>query len=210
LHVFNLNTLIYLLELGDLAKSNLIIHFPTILSRMPLAETNLVNMLDFIFIAIAFTRRILNCISAKGRENHAPAPPVSWLPLTEDPIMVAPPESQGSFWLWFLQANFIENPYSFSTHMLLSMHFHFLIITNIHVSCIFSKLISQCKCSYDSILLYSYIKYSRESLLLLSNFEVLLSNGCCLNSCCLIVAVWTIVVWTVTVQPLLFEHSSYF
>jgi hypothetical protein len=100
--------------------------------------------LNTIFIVIAFTRRILNCISAKKRENHTPVPPVSWPPLTEDPILVAPPESQGSFWLWFLQADIIDNPYSFITHMLLYMHVHFLIITNIHISGIFSKLVSQC------------------------------------------------------------------
>ena len=68
LHILNLNTLIYLLEPVDLAKSNLVIHFPAILSRMPLAEAdlvihlpailsriplaeaNLVNTLDFIYI----------------------------------------------------------------------------------------------------------------------------------------------------------------
>jgi hypothetical protein len=47
---------------------------------MPLVEANLVNMLDFIYIEhgiYAFTRRTLNCISAKRRENHTPAPPVS-------------------------------------------------------------------------------------------------------------------------------------
>ena len=33
------------------------------------------------------------------RENHAPAPPVSRPPLTENPILVTPLESQGSFWL---------------------------------------------------------------------------------------------------------------
>ena len=37
-----MNTLIYLYEPGDLAKSNLVIHFPAILSQMPLAEANLV------------------------------------------------------------------------------------------------------------------------------------------------------------------------
>jgi hypothetical protein len=55
LYILNLNTLIYLHELGDLAKSNLeilsrmplvlgnlVIHLPAILSRMPLAEANLV------------------------------------------------------------------------------------------------------------------------------------------------------------------------
>jgi len=41
LYIFNLNTLIYLHEPGDLAKSNLVIYFPAILSRMPLAEANL-------------------------------------------------------------------------------------------------------------------------------------------------------------------------
>jgi len=100
--------------------------------------------LNTIFIVIAFTRRILNCISAKRRENHTPAPPVSWPPLTKDSILVAPPESEGSFLLWFLQADIIKNPYSFITHILLSMHVHFLIITNIHISGIFSKLVSQC------------------------------------------------------------------
>ena len=92
LYILNLNTLIYLYEPGDLTKSNLVIHFPTILSRiplaeanlvihlpailsrMPLAEANLVNTLDFIYIeldiiVIAFTRKTLNCISAKRREK---------------------------------------------------------------------------------------------------------------------------------------------
>ena len=45
LYILNLNTLNYLHELGDLAKSNLVIHFPEILSRMPLAEANLINHL---------------------------------------------------------------------------------------------------------------------------------------------------------------------
>jgi hypothetical protein len=169
------------------------------------------------FIVIAFTRRILNCISAKRRENHAPAPPVSWFPLTEDPILVAPPESQGSFWLWFLQADFIENPYSFSTHMLLSMHVHFLIITDIHISCIFSKLVSQCASvrmtqfyyipTYNiHVKVYCYcltLKWYCPTVVVWTVtvqrllFELLLSNCCCLNSCCA----------TVTVQPLLSEHS---
>jgi len=59
-----------------LAETNLVIHFLAILSRIPLAEANLVNMLDFIYIkhgviVIAFTIKTLNCISVKGRENHA-------------------------------------------------------------------------------------------------------------------------------------------
>jgi hypothetical protein len=49
---------------------------------MPLAEANLVNTLDFIYIkhdiiVIAFTRKTLNCITAKRRENHTPAPLIS-------------------------------------------------------------------------------------------------------------------------------------
>ena len=43
-----MNNLFYLHKLGDLAKSNLVIHIPTILSRMPLAEANLVNHLPTI------------------------------------------------------------------------------------------------------------------------------------------------------------------
>jgi hypothetical protein len=63
-----------------LAEANRVIHFMAILSRMPLAEANLVNTLDFIYIEhgiYAFARRTLNCISAKKRENHTPARPVS-------------------------------------------------------------------------------------------------------------------------------------
>ena len=112
MHILNLKTFIYLQGPGDLAKSNLLIHLPTILSQMPVAEANLVihlptilswmplaeanllihfpailsrmllaevnhvNTLDFIyiehvFIVIAFTRRILTCISANRRKNHA-------------------------------------------------------------------------------------------------------------------------------------------
>jgi hypothetical protein len=33
-----------------LEEANLVIHFPTILSWMPLVEANLVNTLDFIYI----------------------------------------------------------------------------------------------------------------------------------------------------------------
>jgi hypothetical protein len=50
--------------------------------------------------------------------------------------------------------------------MLLSMHVHFLTITYIHISCIFSELvyqrasvctisISTCKCLHDSVYIYS-------------------------------------------------------
>ena len=96
-----------------------------------------------VFIVIAFTRRTLNYINTNRRENHAPAPPVSWPSLTEDPILVAPPESQRSFGYDSFKPIIIENQYSFITHMLLSMHVHFLIITYIHILCIFSELVSQ-------------------------------------------------------------------
>lgn len=46
--------------------------------------------------------------------------------------------------LSFLQVDITENPYSSVTHMLLSMHVYFLIITFIHISCIFLELVSQC------------------------------------------------------------------
>ena len=46
--------------------------------------------------------------------------------------------------LSFLQVDITENPYSSITHMLFYMHVHFLIITYIHISCIFSMLVSQC------------------------------------------------------------------
>jgi hypothetical protein len=226
LHILNLNTLIYLHEPRDLAKSNLVIHFPAILSRlplaeadlvihlpailsrMPLAEANLVNTLDFIHIEYDI---YCNCIQQKNfklykckrRENHAPALFVWRPPLIEDPILVAPPESQGSFWLWFLQADIIKNPYSYITHMLLSMHVHFLIITYIHISCIFSELVSQCASvlmtQFFYILTYSiHVKVYCYCLtlncyclivtiqLLLYNFycldiELLLSNWYCLD-----------------------------
>jgi hypothetical protein len=65
-----------------LAEANLVIHIPTILLWTPLAKTNHVHTPNFIYIehniiVIAFIWKALNCISVKGRENHAPALPVS-------------------------------------------------------------------------------------------------------------------------------------
>jgi hypothetical protein len=123
------------------------------------------------FIIIAFTRRILNCISVNRRENHAPASPVSRPPVTEDPILVAPPESQGSF--------------------LLSMHIHFLIITYIHISCMFSELISQYTSvrltQFFYILIYS-IHMKVYCYCLISNCYCPISNRYCpiFNCYCLI------------------------
>jgi hypothetical protein len=65
---------------------------------MPLAEANLVNMLDFIYIEHGI---YYNCIhqknfklhKCKNEGNHAPAPLVLWPPLVGDPILVIPPES---------------------------------------------------------------------------------------------------------------------
>jgi hypothetical protein len=164
-----------------------------------------------IFIIIAFTRRILNCISANRRENHAPASPVSRPPLTEDPILVAPPESQGSFFflLWFFQADIIENSYSSITHMLLSMHVHFLIISYIHISCIFSELISQYTSvrmtQFFYILIYS-INMKVYCYCPISNCYCLTLNCYCLtlNCCCLTFP--TVTVWLF--QLLLFDFSN--
>ena len=61
------------------------------------------------------------------------------------------------------KSNVIKNSYSFITHMLLSMHVHFLIITYIHISSIFSELVSQRASARTTQLLYIYI-YSSESL----------------------------------------------
>jgi hypothetical protein len=101
-----------------LAEANLVIRFPTflsrmplaeanlviILSRMPLSEANLVNMLDFIYIEHDI---YCNCIHQKnfklykckkeGKSRTCSTCLVT--PLTEDPMLVAPPESQGSFQL---------------------------------------------------------------------------------------------------------------
>ena len=75
--------------------------------------------------------------------------------------------------------------------MLLSMHVHFLIITYIHISSIFSELVSQCASvrmtQFFYILIYSiHVKvycYCLHIELLLSNFELLLSRH--LNCYCL-------------------------
>jgi hypothetical protein len=74
LYILNLNTLIYLHELGDLAKSNLEIHFPEILSRMLLAEANLVIHLP------AILSRML--LAEANLVNHLPAI-LSRIPLVE-------------------------------------------------------------------------------------------------------------------------------
>ena len=92
-----------------LVEANLVIHIPTILLWKPLAKINLVNTPNFIYIehniiVIAFIRKTLNCISVKGRENHALALPISWPPPIKDPILIALLESQRSLWSWFLQA----------------------------------------------------------------------------------------------------------
>ena len=74
LHILNLNTLIYLHELGDLAKSNLVIHIPAILSQMPLAEANLVNHILTILSRMPLAEANL--------VNHPPAI-LSRMPLAE-------------------------------------------------------------------------------------------------------------------------------
>jgi len=87
--------------------------------------------------------------------------------------------------------------------MLLSMHVYFLIITNIHISGIFSKLVSQCASvpmiQFIYILTYNiHVKVYCYCLTLncycpTVTVQRLLSNRCCLNCYCLIIAVWTLI-----------------
>ena len=87
LHILNLDTLIYLRELSDLAKSNLeilswmplaeanlVIQLPAILSRIPLAEANLVIHL------LAFLSRMP--LAEANLVIHLPTN-LSWMPLAE-------------------------------------------------------------------------------------------------------------------------------
>jgi hypothetical protein len=58
----------------SLVEANLVIHFLASLSWMSLAEVNLINTPDFIYIeyniiVIAFIKEILNYISIKERET---------------------------------------------------------------------------------------------------------------------------------------------
>ena len=50
----------------SLAEANLVIHLPTILSRMPLAKANLVITLDFIYIEHIY----YNCIHQKDSKLY--------------------------------------------------------------------------------------------------------------------------------------------
>ena len=82
LYILNLNTLIYLHELGDLAKSNLVIHIPAILSRMPLAEANLVNHLLAIlsWMPLAEANRVIHIPTILSRMPLAEANLVIHIP----------------------------------------------------------------------------------------------------------------------------------
>jgi hypothetical protein len=104
--------------------------------------------------------------------------------------------------------------------MLLSMHVHFLIITYIHISCIFLELVSQCASvrmiQFFYILIYSiHVKVYCYCL----HIELLLSNRYCLdiwtvtvyilllsNRYCLTLNCYCLDIWTVTVQLLLSRH----
>jgi len=158
-------------------------------------------MLDFIYIkhniiVIAFIKKTLNCISVKGRESHAPALPVSWPPLTKDPILVTPLESQRSLWSWFLQAKCYRQSifihYIYDTFYACSFSHHNI---HTHIKYIFRVSISLCKCSHNSIFTstefqrlfpsrpflyvsFVYIWYSYESL---PKFELLLFNCYCIS-----------------------------
>jgi hypothetical protein len=79
LHILNLNTLIYLHEPGDLAKFILVIHFPTIISRIPLAEANIVIHLPTILSRMPLAKANL--------EIHLPAL-LSRIPLAEANLVI--------------------------------------------------------------------------------------------------------------------------
>jgi hypothetical protein len=89
-------------------------------------------------------------------------------------------------------SHIIENPYSSITHMLHSMHVYFLIITYIHISCIFSELVSQCASvrmtQFFYIFIYSIqVKVYCYCLTLncyCLHIELLLSNRYCLTLNC--------------------------
>jgi hypothetical protein len=217
LHILNLNTLIHLLEPGDLAKSNLVIHFPAILSRMllaeanlvirfptilswmplaeanivihvpailsrmplaeanlvinlpailsrmPLAEANLVNMLDFIYIEHNI---YCNCIHQKNFKLYKCKK--EGKSRTYSAYLVTSPNRRSnpgcSFWItrkflviipssWFYR-EFIFIHYSYVTFYAYSFPHN---NKHTYIMYIFKVSIPMCKCSYDSILLYSYI-----------------------------------------------------
>jgi hypothetical protein len=120
------------------------------------------------------------------------------------------------FLLWFFQADIIENSYSSITHMLLSMHVHFLIITYIHISCIFSELISQYTSvrmtQFFYILIYS-IHMKVYCYCLTLNCYCPISNCYCpiFNCYCLTLNCYCLTFPIVTVrlfQPLLSDFSN--
>ena len=130
---------------------------------MPLAEANLVNTLDFIYIEHDI---YCNCIhhknfklhKCKEEGNHAPAPLVLWPPSAEDTIRVVPPESQGSLWSWSLQAECYKESIfihcTYVTFYACSFPHHNI---HTHIMYIFKVSISMCKCPQDLILIYIYI-----------------------------------------------------
>jgi len=99
--------------------------------------------------------------------------------------------------------------------MLLSMHVHFLIITYIHISCIFSELVSQCASvrmtQFFYILTYSiHVKVYCYCLTLncycpIVTIQLLLSNYYCLDIE-LLLSNW----YCLDIELLLSEHLSDF
>ena len=165
----------------SLAEANLIIHFPTILSRMLLVESNLINMPDFIYIehniiVVAFIIKILNCISVKERENHALASPILWPPPAKNSIPITPPESQRILWLGFLPAKCYSKSifihYTYGTFHAFSFSHHNI---HIHIKYIFKVGISMCKCPHDSVFI-NEISVSFAQFLRRWNFSVNDSN----------------------------------
>jgi len=179
MYILNLNTLIYLHEPGDLAKSNLVIHFPKILSRMPLAETNLVirfpvfllqmplaeanivNTLDFIYIEHNI---YCNCIHQKNFKLYKCKK--EGKSCTCSACLVTSPNrrSNPGCSSWITRKFLVMIPSSRYYRESILVHYSYFTFyvcsfphnnKHTYIRHIFKVSISMWKCSYDSILLYS-------------------------------------------------------
>jgi hypothetical protein len=154
-----------------LAEANLVIHLPAILSRMPLAEANLVNTLDFIYIEHNI---YCNCIHQKNFKLYKCKK--EGKSRTCSACLVTSPDRRSnpgcSYWItrkflvmipssWFYRESIFIH-YSYVTFYACSFPHNnkrSFPHNNKHtyIMYFFKVSIPMCKCSYDSILLYSYI-----------------------------------------------------
>jgi len=191
----------------SLVEANLVIHLPAILSRMPLAEANLVNTLDFIYIEHNI---YCNCIHHKnfklykckkeGKSHTCSACLVTSPNRRSNPgcsswitrkFLVIVPSSR-----YYREFIFIH--YSYVTSYACSFpqnnkHIY------IYISCIFSKLVSQC----------ASVRMTQFFYILTYNIHVkVYCYYLTLNCYCPTIVVQPLLSrhWTVTVQSLLSRH----